>query len=168
LKLLRKLQPNCRSLLEYGAGAAPITHAILEHNSCKSDCEFVIADLPTLVFHYAKHKFRQCSNVEAVVLDAEHSFRFETDRKFDAVFCCQVFEHLTEPLETAKRFAEMLTDDGVLYFDFAMSDARGLDSRQGMEERNQVLDFIASEFSIEHGCIDPARDVGFTAARRKR
>lgn len=166
LLLLRRYKPHYRTLLEYGAGSAPITHSIIEHNCASPDCEFTIADIPTLVFHYASHKFRHCSNVHPIVLEKADQFQIVTNKKFDIIFCCQVFEHLDAPMVTAKLLVDRLAPGGVIFFDYTKSDARGLDSRQGLEERTHVLDYLETSLRVIHGRIDKDRSMGLTAAQK--
>ncbi len=158
--------PNALTVLEYGGGLAPITTSCIEFNSLSKGTQYLIADLPTLTFHYGGRKFRKCSNVELCVLSPDHNFQLHTDYKFDIVFCCQVFEHLNEPLDTVKRLYQNLRSGGVLIFDYIKSEGRGLDSMQGLRDRNSVLGFVAKTFKIESGKIDPATHVGLTVARK--
>ena len=161
-----KFCPNASSVLEFGAGAATITTSLLEFKCLPENAQFLIADLPTLTFHYAGRKFRECSNVELCLLSPDQNFQLHTDRTFDNIFCCQVFEHLNEPLETVKRFYQNLKDGGILIFDYIKGEGRGLDSLQGLRDRDAVLDFIAKNFKIEHGGVDPAGHVDLTVARK--
>jgi SAM-dependent methyltransferase len=166
LRLLHSLKPGWSSLLEYGAGSAPITSSIVQHGCWRRGCSCMISDIPTLTFHYAAYKFRCCSNVEPVLLRSEDEFQFITDRQFDVVFCCQVFEHLNRPLDTVKRLTQALKPKGVLFFDYIKSEAKGLDSHQGLVERESVLDYISSAFHVEYGEIRKDQNVGLTAARK--
>lgn len=166
LRLLRSLKPGWSSLLEYGAGSAPITSSIIQHGCWRRECSCMISDIPTLTFHYAAYKFRYCLNVEPILLRPEDDFQLITDRQFDVVFCCQVFEHLNRPLVTVKRLTQALKPEGVLIFDYIKSEAKGLDSLQGLVERESVLDYIASAFRIEYGEIRKDQNVGLTVARK--
>jgi len=166
LHLLHSLNPSWSSMLEYGAGSAPITSSIVQHAYWRRGCSSMICDMPTLTFHYAAHKFRCCSNVVPVLLRTEDDFQLVTHHTFDAIFCCQVFEHLNRPLDTAKRLVQLLNVGGVLFFDYIKSEARGLDSRQGLVERDSVLEYLASALRIEHGQIRKDQNVGLTAGRK--
>ncbi len=166
LLLLRSLIPDWSTMLEYGSGSAPITSSIVQHTRLRRGCSCVICDLPTLTFHYAAHKFRYCSNVEPVLLRAEEDFQLITDRTFDVIFCCQVFEHLNRPLETAKRLVALLNVGGVLFFDYIKSEGIGLDSYQGLAERDAVLEYLSSSLRLEHGQIRKDKNVGLTVGRK--
>jgi SAM-dependent methyltransferase len=166
LKLLATTNPNFSSALEFGCGSAPITSSILQHRCQPRDANFAIADLPTLTFHYATYKFRKCSNVQPIMLLPKDHFRLETDRKFDVIFCREVFEHLNEPLETVEMFHQILNKGGVLFFDYIKSEARGLDTLQGLQQRDDVLDFMTKTFRPEYGTIQKERSVGLTVVRK--
>lgn len=166
LQLLRSMKRDWSSLLEFGAGSAPITSSIVQHGCWGPGRMCVIADLATLTFHYAAYKFRHCSNIEPLLLRPEDDFQLVTNQQYDVVFCCQVFEHLNEPLETVRRLKQALKPGGVLFFDYIKSEARGLDSVQGLVERESVLKYIATEFHIEYGTIKKGQNVGLTVARK--
>jgi len=119
-----------------------------------------------LTFHYATYKFKKCSNVIPITLLPENNFQLITNRRFDVVFCCQVFEHLNDPMKTIKTLYEVLNNDGVIYFDYIISEAKGLDTLQGLTYRSDVLDFIKDKFVIEFGSIDKTKNIGLTVARK--
>ena len=167
LRLLRSMPPSFSSVLEFGCGSAIITSSILQHRCYKpKSTTFVIADLPTLTFHYATYKFRKCSNVIPITLLPKNNFQLITNKRFDVVFCCQVFEHLSDPMQTINTLYEVLNNDGLLYFDYIISEAKGLDTLQGLTYRNDVLDFITDKFVIEFGSIDKTKNIGLTVARK--
>lgn len=127
---------------------------------------FVVTDLPTLPFHYASYKFRQCSNVRPIPLRLKDDFQLKTDLSFDVIFCCQVFEHLNNPLQTVRTFHQILKPDGLLVFDYLISEAKDLDTKQGLEYRNEVFAFLERRFSVEKGKLDRDKSMGLTVVRK--
>jgi 2-polyprenyl-3-methyl-5-hydroxy-6-metoxy-1,4-benzoquinol methylase len=166
LRILQSIKPRWTSLLEYGAGSAPIASSIIQHGYWRRGCTITLADLATLSFHYASYKFRQCSNVDLMVLRPEDEFRLVAEREFDVICCCQVFEHMNEPLKTVQRFHQLLATGGVLLFDYIRAEGKGLDSMQGVLQRDSVLDYIGRSFRIEHGAINKTQSMGLTLARK--
>lgn len=154
-------------VLEFGCGSANTTSAIIQHRlKCFRKASFVISDIPTLTFHYAGYKFRNCRNVRPITLEKQNDFRLVTDKRFDVVFCCQVFEHLNDPVQTVKTFYNILKQNGILVFDYILSEAKGLDSMQGLAYRDDVLKFIGENYTIEHGSINKSTSIGTTIARK--
>ncbi len=170
MRILRLFATMCRSassILEFGCGSAIITSSILQHRCYRPGrTTFVIADLKNLPFHYAAYKFRQCSNVIPVNLLPENNFQITTDKQFDVVFCCQVFEHLNDPIQTVQTLYDVLKVGGLLFFDYIISEAKGLDTVQGFKYRDDVLNFISNKFVIEHGTIDETKNTGLTVVRK--
>ncbi|MEO0564494.1 MAG: methyltransferase type 12, partial [Chloroflexota bacterium] len=78
-----------------------------------------------------------------------------------------VFEHLNAPMETIRRFHEYLNVGGVLIFDYILSEGTGLDTKAGLEQREDVLAFIEQHFDIVEGKIDYDRSMRLTVARKK-
>lgn len=165
IKKLRKRK--FRSILEFGCGTSPVITTLFEFFNLPKNVEIYIADIQTIAFHYASYKFRYCSNVNPILLMPDNDFLLDTDKQFDFISCLTVFEHLNKPLETVKIFHDRLYKNGILIFDYIKGEADGLDTRQGVQERESVLKFIMDKFSIVYGDITINKSMGLTIIRKK-
>lgn len=156
-----------KSFLEFGCATAPITTTLFEFSRSAANLRIFISDIQTLPFHYAAYKFQSCKNVTPIMLTPEEDFLLNVDINVDVIFCITVFEHLNKPLETVKTLHRVLKRNGLLFFDYVKSDARGLDTRQGLEERDKVLDYVESKFDILYGAIISDKSMGLTIAKRR-
>lgn len=155
------------SILEYGCGLAPLTHAALKFLGSSRRSQFYLADLASLPYHYAAWRLRGQPNVKVELLAPENGFSLQQQTPMDAIFCIQVFEHLNKPLETVQLFHKLLNKNGVLVFDFLLGTGKGLDSIQAVRERTQVLDFINATFDLlGQPKLDASKGVDLTFARK--
>lgn len=168
LRLLRPLRAlhrgPVRAALEFGCGSAPISTTLCEFAPPRGGVRVWISDIETIPFHYAAHKLAPFKNVSAVPLRAENRFRFPLAQKFDAIFCMTVLEHLQEPLAVVEHLRELLAPGGLLFFDYVKSDATGLDTRAGLDQRPAVLAFVRQHFQLLQGALDETRSMGLTIA----
>lgn len=160
--LFRKyLKRGCK-ILEYGSGVAPITSSLI--NDGKDSYNFTIADIKQFTFHYAKWRLRQFG-VHFLDLSPEKLPEFSS--KFDVIFINEVLEHLPNPLDVLSNLTNYLNDNGCLIFDYVISDATGMDTPQGLEQREKILKFIENNYSIEMGKINYHESMDRTVARKK-
>jgi 2-polyprenyl-3-methyl-5-hydroxy-6-metoxy-1,4-benzoquinol methylase len=168
LRVLRPLRglarKPVRTLLEFGCGSAPITTTLCEFQPPRGRREIWISDIETVPFHYAAHTLAPFREIHAVPLRPENRFRFPVGQKFDAIFCMTVLEHLQEPLAVVEHLRELLAPDGLLFFDYVKSDATGLDTVAGRDQRPATLAFLRGSFRILHGALDDDRSIGLTVA----
>jgi SAM-dependent methyltransferase len=166
LRLLRPMRElhrgPVRRVLEFGCGSAPITTTLCEFLPPGRAVEAFISDIETVPFHFAAHKLAPFANVHAVPLRPETRFRFPHAEKFDAIFCMTVFEHLPEPLATLEHLHSLLAPGGLLIFDYIKSDAAGLDTRAGLDQRPAVIDYLRKNFGVLRGALDEAKSMGVT------
>jgi len=125
-----------------------------------------IADIQTLAFHYATYRFRYCSNVIPLLLTPENNFLLRINDDLDAIFCITVFEHLNRPLDTVKIFYEKLKPGGLLFFDYIRGEGPGLDTKQGVTQRDDVLSFILKNFDLVYGNISKEKSTGLAIVRK--
>jgi SAM-dependent methyltransferase len=151
-----------RTVLEFGCGSAPITTTLFELMPAASGLRAFIADIETVPFHYAAHKLAHWPQVRAVPLRPETGFRFPLAEKCDAIFCMTVFEHLHEPLAIAEHLHSLLAPGGLLVFDYILSDADGLDTRAGLEQRPAVIEYFRKHFRVLRGTLDAERSMAAT------
>jgi 2-polyprenyl-3-methyl-5-hydroxy-6-metoxy-1,4-benzoquinol methylase len=157
------------SMLEFGCATATLTRFYIDLYDRQRTTQFYISDLESLAFHYAMCRFSAYSNVKAIPLRPEQDLLLQLDAKVDVIFCTTVFEHLNQPLRTLEIFLDRLNPGGILIFDYIKSDTKGLglDTRQGLEERKQVLDVLSQHFEIVEGKIDYDASMGLTVARKR-
>ncbi len=166
LRALRSFHPApVRALLEFGCGSAPITTTLCEFQPPRDDVEVWISDIETVPFHYAAHKLAPFPSVRAVPLRPENRFRFPVAQKFDAIFCMTVLEHVQEPLGVIEHLRELLAPGGLLFFDYVKSDATGLDTVAGRDQRPAVLSYVRENFRVLQGSLDAERSIGLTIVR---
>ncbi len=167
LEVMQRHIKQPAAILEFGCGTAPITTSMHEF-FLPTNQQMLIADIQTLAFHYAVHRFRKCLNVIPLLLSPENDFLPAQEKEtIDVIFCITVFEHLPEPLQAVQTFYRLLRQGGLLIFDYARSAGCGMDTRQGMEQRKDVLDFISSRFDIVEGKLNQEHTVLLTAARKR-
>lgn len=172
LKILQKLavlKPDFKKLkmLEFGCATAPITTSLFDYYKPNASMKMYISDIQTLAFHYAAHRFRYCSNVTPVLLKPENNFALKLDDRLDVIFSITVFEHLNQPLETAKTFYNLLNSGGLLFFDYIKGDGEGLDTQKGVKERDSVIDFLGDKFELVQGELSKNKDMHLTVVRKK-
>lgn len=137
------------SILEYGAGFAPITTSLATYRPGRY--RLTIADIPQHSYHYAKWKLLPL-NVKTVDINPAS---LPPLAKYDAIFIITVLEHLTNPLVVIKHLTEHLNPSGFLIFDYIKSDAEGLDTQSSLNQRQAVLNFIKENYKIIEGNLNP-------------
>jgi SAM-dependent methyltransferase len=142
--------PRKGRVVEYGSGAAPILTALARHYR-HMDLQLVGADIPHLLFHYARWKFRDDRFVTMVPVAPDDDAPLTGF--FDTVFCLETFEHLPRPIAVARHFHRVLKPGGHLVFDYIRSDATGLDTAAALRDRTPTLEFILKHFDIVQGRV---------------
>ena len=158
----RQFIKNDDKILEYGCGSAPIITSLINDNKVKHS--FTIADIPQYTYHYAKWRLRQYG---VNFIDLQPFSLPIFDRKFNIIFLNQVLEHLPKPLETIKYLTENLEQGGYLIFDYILGEGKGLDTRESINDRPQVLDYIKKHYLIKKGVLEYNKSMGATVARKQ-
>jgi SAM-dependent methyltransferase len=140
--------PRGGRVVEYGCGAAPILTALARHYR-HLDLQLVGADIPHLLFHYARWKFREERFVSMVPIAPDHDAPLAGS--FDTVFCLETFEHLPRPIPVLQHFHQVLKPGGHLVFDYIRSSATGLDTAAALRDRIPALEFVLRHFHIVNG-----------------
>jgi 2-polyprenyl-3-methyl-5-hydroxy-6-metoxy-1,4-benzoquinol methylase len=138
------------NICEYGCGAAPISTSLVKyypHLALKITC----VDIPHIVFHFSRWKFRSCPYVRMVAIQPGNDTPL--DDQYDAIFCLEVFEHLPRPLAAVRHFESCLKPRGYLVFDYVRSEGKGLDTATGLRDRLEVLRYIRDRFRTIEGEI---------------
>jgi len=146
-----KFIPKGARICEYGCGLAPITNSLIKYYPYLK-LKFACVDIPHLLFHYLRWRFRKCDFIECLAADPIDENPLK-GRKYDVIFVLAVFKHLPKPLAIAKHLSDSLQRSGILIFDYVRSEAKGLDSHAGLRERMAVLEYILKHFSILEGEI---------------
>lgn len=160
-----------KSVLEYGCSTGIITNTFeLFHNGAFEKAHFWLADLENITFLYAAYRFSSTQNVTLLpVRESPEGFlqpeAFPTS--LDIVFLSNTLEHLDAPLEIVKKIHVALAPGGILIFDYIKSQAKGLDSTNGLIDRAAVLRYILENFDIVQGNVEIETHVGVTVARKR-
>ena len=86
---------------------------------------------------------------------------------YDAVFMITVMEHLPNPIETVKNITNNLKPNGIFVFDYILSDGSGLDTREAVDKRKDVLDYISLKCNLISGKLDAKMSMGTTVCKLK-
>lgn len=135
---------------EYGCGTAPMLTALARRYR-HLDLALVGADIPHLLFHYARWRFRGDPFVTMVPIKPGDDMPLPG--RYDAIFCMEVLEHVPRPLATLRHFADVLLPGGVFVFDYVRSEGTFLDSATSLRERDAALRFIIDRFEIVQGVV---------------
>jgi 2-polyprenyl-3-methyl-5-hydroxy-6-metoxy-1,4-benzoquinol methylase len=142
--------PRGARVAEYGCGVAPIVTALARHYR-HMDLELVAADIPHLLFHFVRWRFRDTPYV--TIMPIVPGDDAPLPGRFDVIFCLEVLEHVPRPLAVLRHFLDVLTPGGVLVFDFVRSEGTYLDSATALAERDAALRFVLDHFDQVQGSI---------------
>ena len=157
--------PRGGRVAEYGCGAAPITSGLVRYYRAR-DIQIVCADIPHLLFHYARWRLRRHRFVTMLPIHPEDDAPLSGE--FDAIFCLEVMEHLPRPIPVLEHFHRVLTPGGHLVFDFVRSEGGGFGTGAAVRDRLTALQFVHDHFTIVSGELRlDGSDVGPTVARKK-
>ena len=150
---------------EYGCGTAPILFALARRYR-HLDLALVGADIPHLLFHFARWRFRDDRFVTMVSVNPSDDAALPG--RYDAIFCLEVFEHLPRPLAVLRHFVDVLQPGGLLIFDYVRSEGTGLDTPTALRDRDAALRFILEHFELVQGQIPTdGRDVAPAVVRKR-
>jgi 2-polyprenyl-3-methyl-5-hydroxy-6-metoxy-1,4-benzoquinol methylase len=135
---------------EYGCGTAPIVTALARHYR-HLDLELVAADIPHVLFHFVRWRFRDVPYVTTVPIAPDDDAALPG--QYDAIFCLETLEHLPRPLAALRHFHASLRPGGVLILDYIRSEATGLDTPAGLRDRDDALRFVHDRFEVVEGRI---------------
>lgn len=131
-----------------------------------SPIEIYGKDFWLLNSEFDRWKLANRANVDSIVINPRKKDNLPEGKKYNAIICLTVFEHLNNPLEVAGSFFEHLEPSGVLIFDYIKGEATCLDSQQSMKDRSNVLKFIENNFKILKGKIDFEKSMNLTVVKK--
>ncbi len=103
LTLLKKFNPNIKSLLDIGCG-----YGFFLHHARKTIPEVEGIELDTKIGTYAKQHFGL--NVHCIPVE-----EFSCQKKFDCIILCDVLEHLEHPVEVLRSCRSLLNHGGLIF-----------------------------------------------------
>jgi SAM-dependent methyltransferase len=157
--------PRGGRVAEYGCGIAPILVALARRYR-HLNLQLVGADLPHLLFHYARWRLRDERSVTMVAIRPWDDAPLPGT--FDAIFCLEVLEHLPRPIPVLQHLHRALRPGGCLIFDYVRSEGLGLDTPASLRDRLPALRFILDHFDIAHGrVLTDGSHVGTSVARKR-
>jgi len=157
--------PRHGRIAEYGCGTAPIVTALARHYR-HLDLELVAADIPHLLFHFVRWRFRDVPYVSTVQIDPDDDAALPG--QYDVIFCLETFEHLPRPLAALTHFHTVLRPGGVLVFDYIHSEGTFLDSEAAVRDRDSALAFVLKHFEVVDGEIKiDGSNLGPTVVRKR-
>lgn len=135
---------------EYGCGAAPVVTALSRHYR-HLDLALVAADIPHLLFHFVRWRFRDTPYVTVAPIVPDDDAPLTG--RYDAIFCLEVLEHVPRPLAVLRHVLDVLQPGGVLVFDYVKSEGTYLDSATSLHERDAALRFLLDHFDVLEGRV---------------
>ena len=142
--------PRGGRVAEYGCGTAPLLVALARRYR-HLDLQLVGADIPHLLFHYARWRLRDCPFVSWVAIQGENDAPLPG--LYDTIFCLEVLEHVPRPIAVVRHLHEALRPGGHLVFDYIRSDGTGLDTMAALRDRLPALRFVLDNFEVVQGRV---------------
>jgi 2-polyprenyl-3-methyl-5-hydroxy-6-metoxy-1,4-benzoquinol methylase len=142
--------PRGGRVAEYGCGAAPILTALARRYR-HLNLQLVGADIPHLLFHYARWKFRHDRFVTMIPIEPDDDAPLPGT--YDTIFCLETLEHVPRPIAVVQHFHRALKAGGHLVFDYIRSEGVGLDTATSLRDRLPALRFILDHFDIVRGRV---------------
>jgi 2-polyprenyl-3-methyl-5-hydroxy-6-metoxy-1,4-benzoquinol methylase len=135
---------------EFGCGTAPLLVALARLYP-HLDLQLVGADIPHLLFHYARWRLRNCPFVAWVPIQEDSDAPLPG--RYDTIFCLEVLEHVPRPVTVVRHLHDALRPGGHLIFDYIRSDGEGLDTVAALRDRLPALRFVLENFEIVQGRV---------------
>ena len=157
--------PRGGRVAEYGCGTAPMLSALARRYRHR-DLQLVGADIPHLLFHYARWRLRDCPFVTWVAIEGGNDAPLPG--LYDTIFCLEVLEHVPRPIPVLEHLHRALRPGGHLIFDYIRSDGTGLDTVASLRDRLPALQFVLDHFEIVLGRVATDGSHVEPAVARKR
>lgn len=159
---LSMLRPKFR-VLEYGCSHAPYYRSWRKYYN-HIETSWVLADLKNITFLFSNYMYSSDYAIEKMILINEFNMAnplCNLEGEFDVIILTTVLEHVDSPVNVCKMLLGRLKKGGYFVFDYIKSDGLGLDSKQGLDERIEALQYILNTVKIVKGQIpDIDKSVG--------
>jgi 2-polyprenyl-3-methyl-5-hydroxy-6-metoxy-1,4-benzoquinol methylase len=142
--------PRGGRVAEFGCGTAPMLAALARRYRHR-DLQLVGADIPHLLFHFARWRLRECPYVTWATIEPGDDAPLPGG--YDTIFCLEVLEHVPRPIAVVRHLHRALRPGGYLVFDYIRSEGTGLDTDAGLRDRLPALRFVVENFQIVQGRV---------------
>lgn len=161
--------PRYSRVLEYGCSHAPYYRAYREFWGHKK-AKWTLADIKNMPFLYTCFSYRNDPDIDRFIVIDENNANnpLNNDDLYDVILITAVLEHVHDPRVVVKMLIEHLKPEGQLVFDYIKSEAKGLDSKQGLEYRREALEYIKKNCVLIDGNLENIdASVGLCRVKRK-
>jgi 2-polyprenyl-3-methyl-5-hydroxy-6-metoxy-1,4-benzoquinol methylase len=145
-----KYIPKGGHVCEYGCGLAPVASSLCKYYP-HLNVGITCADIPHIMFHFTRWKFRNTEYVRLINIDPYDDAPL-TDM-YDTVFCVTVLEHLPRPLPVLRHLYSHIKPGGHFVFDYIKSEGKGLNTVSALADRIPALQYIANNFEVIEGRV---------------
>lgn len=142
--------PRGGRVCEYGCGLAPITTGLVRYHR-HLDLQLTCADIPYLLFHFTRWKFRALPFVRTLVI--EPGGHPPLDETYDMLICLQSFKYIPNPLPVVQHLDGCLRPGGHLVLDYVRPDGDGDEVERRRQERLAALRYLAERFQVVEGAL---------------
>lgn len=142
--------PRGGHVCEYGCGLAPITTSLLRYHR-HLDLRLTCADIPYLLFHFTRWKFRALPFVRTLVI--EPGGKPPLDEAYDMLICLQSFKYIPNPLAVVEHLDGCLKPGGHFVFDYVRPEGAGVGIEPRRQERLAALRYLAERFQVVEGAL---------------
>jgi 2-polyprenyl-3-methyl-5-hydroxy-6-metoxy-1,4-benzoquinol methylase len=142
--------PRGGRVAEYGCGTAPLLVALARRYR-HLDLQLVGADIPHLLFHYARWRLSDSPFVSWVAIQSDDDTPLSG--RYDTIFCLEVLEHVPRPIAVVRHLYEVLRPGGHLVFDYIRSEGTGLDTVASLRDRLPALRYVLENFEVVQGRV---------------
>jgi 2-polyprenyl-3-methyl-5-hydroxy-6-metoxy-1,4-benzoquinol methylase len=86
---------------------------------------------------------------------------------FEVITIKTVLEHLTDPLHCIKYLTSILKKNGVLILDYVISEGKGLDTIESLNQRKEVIEFLNNNFLVLEGSLNYDKTINLAVLKKK-
>ena len=158
-----KYLKNKTKFLEYGCGIAPISYSILNYSSKKP--EIYYADILQINSIYAQYRLK--GKAKFIELLPEN-YNLNLPNDFEVITIKTVLEHLTDPLDCIKYLTSILKKNGVLILDYVISEGKGLDTIESLNQRKEVIEFLKNNFLVLEGSLNYDKTINLAVLKKNK
>jgi hypothetical protein len=142
--------PRGAHVCEYGAGLAPVITSLLRYYR-HLDLRMTCADIPHLLFHFTRWRFRALPFVRTLVI--EPGGKPPLDETYDTLICLQAFKYIPNPVAVMQHLEGCIRPGGYFVLDYFRPDEEGPDVERRLRERQEALGYLAERFRVVEGAL---------------